>query len=113
MRKKRRIDISKSIQILEDNYLDIFTVYEWADAMGYSRSHFCRIFKKEFGLSPKDKLKAFRLALIKKEVRKKPEAIGYEIALNTGLTDSKSLRKFLYTHSDKNLKTLKHELAVG
>ncbi|MGN8224738.1 helix-turn-helix domain-containing protein [Gracilimonas sp. BCB1] len=110
---KRRVRISEAIQVLEKNYLDILTVYEWADAMGYSRSHFCRIFKKEFGTNPKDKLKTFRLKLIKEEIRKNPKAIGYEIAVNTGLTDSKSLHKFLYTHFDKNITALKYDLAVG
>ena len=113
MGEKRRIDISKAVQVLEENYLDILKVYEWADAMGYSRAHFCRIFKKEFGINPKDKLKNFRLKLIKEEVKKSPEAIGYEIAVNAGLADSKSLRKFLYTHFDKNLTALKYELAVS
>ncbi|MCH2451443.1 MAG: AraC family transcriptional regulator [Gracilimonas sp.] len=110
---KRRTHISEAIRVLENNYLKILTVYEWADEMGYSRSYFCRIFKKEFGINPKDKLKAFRLTIIKEEVRKSPEAIGYEIAVNIGLADSKSLRKFLYTHFDKNLTALKQELAAA
>lgn len=113
MSKRRRVDISNAVLILEENYLDILTVYEWADVMGYTRSYFCRIFKEELGLSPKDKLKAFRLMLIKKEIRKRPEAIGYEIAVNTGLADSKSLHKFLHTHFGKNLTVLKAELATS
>lgn len=74
MSKKRRVDISNAMLVLEKNYRDILTVHKWADDMGYSRSHFCRIFKKE--------------------IKKRTKAIGYEIASNTGLADSKSLCKF-------------------
>jgi len=109
MGEKRRIE--NVIQVLEENYLKIMTVYEWAGEMGYSRSCFSRLFKKEFGLCPKDQLKTFRLKLIKAELRKNPDAIGYEVAVNTGFSDSKSLRKFLYTHYDTNLTTIKAYLA--
>ncbi|MEQ8523740.1 MAG: AraC family transcriptional regulator [Gracilimonas sp.] len=102
-----------AIEILEKNYLEILTVSEWAEKMGYSRSHYCRIFKKEFGICPKDQLKSFRLSLIKKEIRKTPTAIGFRIAVNAGLANEKSLHKFLSANFDKNLTALKQELAMG
>lgn len=105
--KKEKIHISKAIIVLHIHYLEIITVYEWADWMGYSRSHFTRIFIKEFRLCPKDKIKEYRLTLIKKRIRKNPMASCQEIALEVGLGNSKSLRKFLYTHYNLNLTALK------
>jgi len=110
MKRESRIDISKAIEVLQDNRFDVLTVCEWADAMGYSRWHFCRIFKKQFGVCPKDKLKSFRYTLIKKEIRKTPDAIGYRIAVNTGLPNEKSLHKFLNANFGKNLTMLRNEL---
>lgn len=110
MKRESRIDISKAVEVLQQNRCNILTVCEWADAMGYSRWHFCRIFKKTFGISPKDKLKAFRYNLIKNEIRKSPEAIGYRIAINAGLANEKSLHKFLSANFGKNLTMLRTEL---
>ncbi|SMO69286.1 helix-turn-helix domain-containing protein [Gracilimonas mengyeensis] len=104
-----RCDVAEAIRILEENYLEIRTVSDWATCMGYSRSYFCRCFTKEFGINPKDHLKLYRLRLIKNEIKKDPEAIGYKIAVSTGLPDEKALHKFLANHFDKNLTILREE----
>lgn len=111
--RSNKVGIESAIKILNDNYLNILTVTEWAYAMGYSRSYFCRTFSEEFGINPKDYLKLFRLRLIKKEIKKDPDAIGYKIAVLTGLSNEKALHKFLNTHFDKNLTVLRSELAAA
>lgn len=102
-----RTEITKAVNVFEENYREILTVTDWANYMGYSRSYFCRIFTNEFGINPKDHIKLYRLRLIKKELKKDPEAIGYKIAISTGLSDEKALHKFLTIHFDKTLSELR------
>ncbi|MEP0005654.1 MAG: helix-turn-helix domain-containing protein [Balneola sp.] len=107
MGKKKRHSISEAISVLKCHPVEIMTVSEWAYYMGYSRSYFCRCFKKEFGISPKRKLKVFRLRLIRDELRKRPQAKCYEVAVNTGFNDDKSLYKYLVFHCQMNLTEFK------
>jgi len=107
---KRKIHIGEALEVLEENSLNILTVTEWADKISYSRSYFCREFTKEFGLNPKDYLKDFRLRLIKAEIQKEPEAIGYKIAINCGFIDEKALHKYLNLHFDLCLSKVKAQV---
>ncbi|MEP1304706.1 MAG: helix-turn-helix domain-containing protein [Balneola sp.] len=106
----KRHAVSDAILFLENHPLEIMTVSEWAFLMGYSRSHFCRCFKQEFGISPKRKLRVFRLRMIRNELRKNPQAIGYEIAVNTGFYDDKALYKYLVFHCQMNLTEFKSQV---
>lgn len=108
---KRKLRIENVITILECNRLNILTVSDWALKMRYSRSHFSRCFKKEFGVSPKDYLKEFRLRLIKEEIRKDPEAIGYKIAVNCGFLDEKALHKYLAFNYSTTLSGVKSQVS--
>jgi len=107
---KERLSIYDALSVLESNSLTIITVSEWAEIMGYSRSHFCRKFTFEFGINPKCYLKDFRLKLIKQEIRKDPEAIGYCIAVNCGFIDEKALHKYLDFNFDLCLSKVKAQV---
>tara|TARA_R110002124_G_scaffold287282_2_gene472238 strand:+ start:3398 stop:3730 length:333 start_codon:yes stop_codon:yes gene_type:complete len=100
-------NISEALIVLKEHPLEIMTVKEWARYMGYSRSHFCRCFKKEFGISPKRKLRVFRLRLIRDELRKDPKAKGYKVAVNTGF-DDEALYKYIVFHCQMNLTEFKN-----
>lgn len=105
-----RTNIAKALSVLETNTLEIITVTDWATELGFSRSYFSRSFKKEFGLCPKEYLKDFRLRVIKEEIRKDPEAIGYKIAVNCGFIDEKALHKYLDFHFDLCLSKVKAQV---
>ncbi len=110
MEKRKKEGISRAVQILEERGMEILTVSEWAEAVGYSRAYFSRRFTEEFGVNPKIYLKEFRLRSITKEIVKDPEAIGYKIAINLGFTDEKALHKYLVFHCGMTLKQYKDEV---
>ena len=110
MGKSQRIPIRYALEVLQEKAPDILTVSDWALSMRYSRSHFCRSFKKEFGIAPKRKLRVYRLRIIKREVKKDPEAIGYKIAVNSGFRDEKALHKYLSFHCKMNLSEFKIQI---
>lgn len=107
---KEKTSILEALSVLEANSLLIITVSDWANEMGYSRSYFSRRFKNEFGLCPKEYLRDFRLRLIKEEIIKDPEAIGYCIAINCGFIDEKALHKYLNFHFDLSLSKVKAQI---
>lgn len=107
MGNNKRHAISSALLFLKNHPLEIMTVTEWAYLMGYSRSHFCRCFKKEFGVAPKRRLRVLRLRLIRNELRKHPHAIGYEVAMNAGFCDNKSLHQYISFHCNMNLSEFK------
>lgn len=105
-----RKSISDSENILQQQALTIGNVTEWANAMGYTRSHFCRIFKKEFGEAPKEYLKRFRFRAIKEEIKKDYYACGIKIAINSGFNNEKALDKYLSYHFNTNLTAIRNEI---
>lgn len=110
MDKKSRESISKAIQVLEEYGIEILTVTEWANKMGYSRAHFSRSFNRELGMTPKEYLRDYKLRDIAREIKKNPEAIGYEIAVNVGFIDERALHKYLTFHCNMTLTEYKDQL---
>ena len=108
--RRNKESISRAVQILEEKGMEILTVSEWADALGYSRAYFSRAFTSEFGLNPKDYLRDLRLQAITEEIHKDPDAIGYKIAVNLGFTDERALHKYLVFHCNKTLRQYKKEV---
>jgi|SRR5690625_1146974 len=104
---KKRKPIEEAVQELKEHRKEIQCVNEWALYMGYSRSYFSRKVKGMFGRTPKRILADNKLEMIKEEIEKQPHAIGYTIAVNTGLEDEKALYKFLTTHFDTTLTDLR------
>lgn len=107
---KRRKPIEQAIQELKVHWKEIQSVNEWACHMGYSRSYFSRKVKGMFGRTPKQILSDRTFEMIRKEIEKHPSAIGYTIAVNTGLEDEKALYKFLTTHFDTTLTELRQQV---
>ncbi len=101
--------ITKALIILEGAGIDVQTVTEWADKMGYSRAHFSRIFVREFGITAKDYLRNFKLQVITQAINKTPQATGYEIAKNAGFIDEKALHKYLKFHCNSTLTRYKSQ----
>lgn len=110
MNSEKKVSIQHGIDMLESNGSIILTVCDWAEAMGYSRFHFTRRFKKQFGQSPKDVLKSYRMRRIEQEIQADVGAIGYKIATNVGLVDEKALHRYLSYHCGKTLRALKREI---
>lgn len=101
-----RKPVGTAVLELESNLGEIFTVREWADHMGYSRSYFSRKIKKKFGKSPKDLLTEVKLNKVKQQIREEPEAIGYHIATEVGFPNERALYKFLAINIGLTLSSL-------
>ncbi len=110
MGRLERLPIESALNVLAEVKPDIHTVSDWALCMGYSRSHFCRAFKKEFGIAPKRKLRVHRLRRVIQELRKAPDAKGYTIAVNSGFADEQALHKYLSFHCRMNLSEFKSQV---
>lgn len=109
-RRKKRIPIEFAVEELQVNFEELNTVKAWANHMGYSRSHFCRRVKEFFSKTPKGILKEVQRERIEAEILEDPEAIGFKIAVNAGLSCDKALNKFLDMHYDMTLNELRREL---
>ncbi len=104
----RQMDIA--VGILIHNILEIRNVTEWALFMGYSRSHFCRNFKKKFRENPKDVLRKARFNQICRAIQSDWSATAYKVALDSGFHNDKALHKFLQRNFNKGFLLLKDEL---
>jgi AraC-like DNA-binding protein len=104
----RQMEIA--VGILIRNILDIRNVSEWAAFMGYSRSHFCRSFKKRFKENPKLVLRRARLRKVCRVIQSDWSATAYKVALESGFENDKALHKFLQRNFRKGFLSLKDEL---
>ncbi len=104
----RQMEIA--VGVLIQNILDIRNVSEWAAFMGYSRSHFCRSFKKRFGENPKLVLRRARLRKVCRVIQSDWSATAYKVALESGFENDKALHKFLSRNFQKGFVSLKDEL---
>lgn len=107
MERRSKVPIGLSLEILANHPIEIMTVSEWAYYMGYSRSYFCRSFRSEFGISPKRKLRVFRLRQIKKVLQSDPEAISFKVAIESGFNNEKALYQYLSFHCGMTLSQFK------
>lgn len=75
------------LQHIEEKYALQIKLCDLAAAAGVSEQHLCRLFKKNFGLTPIEYLTKVRLQHAKEQLIYSPKSIG-EIALDTGFPDS-------------------------
>lgn len=104
----RQMEIA--VGVLIQNIVQIRNVSEWAEFMGYSRSHFCRSFKKKFGENPKSVVRRARLRKVCRVMQSDWSATAYKVALESGFESDKALHKFLSRNFGKGFITLKDEL---
>lgn len=53
--------LSQAVSYIEDNYNQDLHISQIADILGLSRSYFCRVFKRQMGMSPQDYIVSYRL----------------------------------------------------
>ena len=53
--------LSQAVSYIESNYAQDLQVAQIADMIGLNRSYFCRVFKRQMGMSPQDYIVAYRL----------------------------------------------------
>lgn len=53
--------LSKAVTFIEANYAQDLQVSQIADMLGLNRSYFCRVFKRQMGMSPQDYIVSYRL----------------------------------------------------
>lgn len=58
--------VRKAVNYIESNYSQNLKVEHIAAGLGLSRSYFCRIFRRQTGLSPQEYMVSFRLAMAAK-----------------------------------------------
>lgn len=75
------------LQHIEEKYALQIKLCDLAAAAGVSEQHLCRLFKKNFGLTPIEYLTKVRLQHAKEQLIYSPKSIG-EISLDTGFPDS-------------------------
>lgn len=89
------VPIGKAIFFLSVHIKEIRNVSEWANKMGYSRSHFSREIKEYFHASPKRLLRNAKLLAVVVVFLKNPYRKALVIATQTGFEHEKSLGQFL------------------
>ncbi|TVQ69677.1 MAG: AraC family transcriptional regulator [Balneolaceae bacterium] len=104
----RQMDIA--VGVLISHILEIRNVTEWAACMGYSRSHFCRRFKKRFQENPKMVLRRARFRKVCRVIQSDWSATAYKVALESGFENDKALHKFLQRNFNWGFLSLKDEL---
>ncbi len=104
----RQMDIA--VGVLIKHILEIRNVTEWAACMGYSRSHFCRSFKKRFQENPKMVLRRARFRKVCRVIQSDWSATAYKVALESGFENDKALHKFLQRNFNWGFLSLKDEL---
>lgn len=55
--------VSRAVDFIQANYFDCIQIADLANDLGLSRSYFCRIFKRQTGVSPQDYLVSYRLKI--------------------------------------------------
>ncbi len=104
----RQMEIA--VGVLIRHILEIRNVTEWAACMGYSRSHFCRSFKKRFEENPKLVLRRARFRKVCRIIQSDWSATAYKVALESGFENDKALHKFLQRNFNRGFLSLKNEL---
>lgn len=103
------LHISESIEVLNENLIDVAQVREWADLMGYgSTKKFSRRFLHYFSVRPCKILVHIRLKSIYGQLRG-GQLSNFEIACCHSMTDEKALNKYVNYHlgcSPRKLKTM-------
>lgn len=99
-----------AVNVLIRNIVQIQSVADWAAALGYSRSHFCRKFTDKFGENPKRVLRRARFRKICRTIQSDWSATAYKVAMETGIHNEKALHKFLNRNFKVGFTELKDNL---
>lgn len=92
-------NLENAHSLLEENITSIYTVSEWASICGFeSIKKFSRVYRKKFGLRPKEKLQEARIQKIKEYMYSYPDEKNYCIAIEFGFSDEQGLYKFFKRH---------------
>lgn len=94
--KSRRSDMTRLEPLLEYtqlNHGEELTLDDAADLLGLNKAYFCRLFKKNMGVSYITYLNQIRAAAVCRELETSEDPIG-EIGLRHGFTDSKMLNQY-------------------
>ena len=82
-------NIESAMELIENNYSDNITVEDAANLTGYSKSNFCKTFKKITGETFHSVLNKHRIKIAGYLLRETADMI-YDIAIKVGFPDSKS-----------------------
>ena len=104
----RQLDLA--VDTLLKNIIQIRSVNDWAQHVGYSRAHFCRKFTEKFGENPKTVLRRMKYRKICRVIQSDWSATAYKVALDSGLHNEKALHKFLNRNFQTGFVTLKDTL---
>jgi len=85
-KKSKYEGIKDAVYYIESNYKDKISVNTLANLSGYSISHFGRIFKEIYGVSPNDFINSFRIEKAKKMLRTEMFSLS-EIAEECGFSN--------------------------
>lgn len=100
--------IKQAHKIIFDDLSSIPDVQTWANKAGVSTRWLCKAMKNKHGNSPKLLLRKRRYTVLVKSLKKDPEITGYCLAREVGLSDEKSLYKFLSSHYETSLTQLRN-----
>lgn len=102
--------VNKAVEILKEEIQSIPDVQTWASEAGVSTRWLCKAMKNEHGNSPKILLRKKRYKVLFNNLKEDPELSGYCLAREIGLSDEKSLYKFLSNHYDTTLTQLRDDI---
>ena len=80
--------LDKVIKYIRENYHKDISLNDMASTVGVSPSYLCRIFKKEYKLSPIAYLIRYRINIAKEALINKPDMNIRDIAYETGFSDN-------------------------
>lgn len=90
--------ISNSIEVLNNNLIEVAQVREWANLMGYQNpKKFSRRFLRYYAVRPCKILVAIRLESIYKQLQTRNYS-NFQVARQHSLPDEKALNKFVNYH---------------
>jgi AraC-like DNA-binding protein len=96
---KKRLEITKAIELLTSNLSEIARVDEWANYMGYkSPQRFGHKFIRQFKVRPCKMMIYIRLSSISEYLRSNNDLSNFEIAIAHSLPDEKALNSFTKYH---------------
>lgn len=85
----RAVNVESAMELIRNRYAEQLTVEDAAELTGYSKSNFCKIFKKITGETFHTTLNRYRVRIAGYMLRETMEAIE-DIAVKVGFADSKS-----------------------
>lgn len=102
-----KIPIAQAREVLRTSISTIGTVTEWADLMGYSRSHFSAKFHKQFGRCAVDVLIEEKRSYLVHLLKYLYNLGSDELAGITGFSNGRALCRFLRNNHHMNLTQLR------